>query len=38
MEFFRKISTCSFAEGVITMVRIPFGVEAADIAWGCGYV
>lgn len=36
MEFFRKISTCSFAEGVIPMVHILFGVEAADIPWGRG--
>lgn len=38
MEFLGEISTCSFAKGVITMVCIAFGVQAADITWGDGYI
>jgi hypothetical protein len=38
MEFLGEISTCSFAKGVITMVCIIFGAQAADITWGCGYM
>lgn len=34
MEFLGEISTCSFGKGVITVVCIVFGVQAADITWG----
>lgn len=33
MEFLGEISTCSFGKGVITVVCIVFGVQAADITW-----